>query len=105
MFADGALVCQSRPEFSAQGEAQPRLMLIQSCGAVGVFFHAFGQSFTKDGARAASVDFHRRICACEVEGVRTTPRSVDREGTAGKSYELSVSVVGIRGNEQPFVSS
>ena len=34
-----------------------------------------------------------------------TPQSVDREGAAGKSYELSVSVVGIRGNEQPFVSS
>src|SRR5215470_11879497 len=57
------LVCQSGPEFSAQGETQPSLMLIQSC--------------------------------C----------SADREGVASKSCELSVSVVGIRGNEQPFVSS
>ena len=33
------------------------------------------------------------------------PASVDREGAAGKGDELSVSVAGIRGNEQPFASS
>jgi hypothetical protein len=42
-------------QFSAQGETRPGLMLIQSRRAVGVFFHAFGQSFTKEIARAAGV--------------------------------------------------
>src|SRR5262245_40093522 len=52
-----------------------------------------------------SQGLHRINFANEVEGVRTTPQSLDREGAVCKNYELSVSVVGIRGNEQLFVSS
>jgi hypothetical protein len=62
------------------------------CGHIS---HAFRQSFTKM-VRERRPAFHKRICACEVEGIRKTPRSVDRVDAAGKSYGPSVSVDRIR---------
>jgi hypothetical protein len=70
---------------------------------VRVLFHAPWQSLTKDGARAIGI-FIKEFAGFGVKVARATPRSVDREGAADKNYELSVSVVGIPGNEQPFVS-
>src|SRR5262245_8471253 len=63
------------------------------------------RAVTHKRQRESNRNFRKRICGFGVKVVRTTPLSVNREGVAGKSYELSVSITGIRGNEQLFVSS